>query len=283
MNGLAASPVAEIFDALRSSKATWAPEITTPAGAGWVAGTALRSATEGPFNAILERIGERARTQDRRTIAASFALRYGWASAMAIAPYLRFHCVPDVSLENVSFKFRESTFLERTAIYEARGTVVAGDGRAAHPTMSTVADDAALLRTLRAALVSQSEAVVDALFHWSGFAHRGTWGLLTSSWASQFTALCENRDDHRSIRPQLEALFEGNDIVYVMRPRMEAVTYGRATHLYQRRSSCCRYYLLPDGELCASCPLVPNEDRLTRNREWMRAQAERGASPRGHE
>jgi len=54
--------------------------------------------------------------QDRRTIAASFALRYGWASAMAIAPYLRFYCVLDVSLENVSFKFRESTFLERAAI-----------------------------------------------------------------------------------------------------------------------------------------------------------------------
>ena len=162
MSVAAASPVAEIVDALRSSKATWAPAIMTPVGPGWIAGTDLRIATGGPFNAILERIGERARTQDRRTVAASFALRYGWASAMAIAPYLHFRCVPDVSLDNVSFKFRESTFLEQTAIYEARGTVVASDDRAAHSMMSTVPDEAALLRTLRATLVSQCEPVVDA-------------------------------------------------------------------------------------------------------------------------
>jgi len=44
---------------------------------------------------------------DRRTIAASFAMRFGWASGMAIAPYLRAGCVPDVSLDNASFKFSE--------------------------------------------------------------------------------------------------------------------------------------------------------------------------------
>ncbi|HTE46587.1 MAG TPA: hypothetical protein VK636_15145, partial [Gemmatimonadaceae bacterium] len=181
------SPIVEIYSALRALDARWGVEIATPSGPGWITGTDLRIATVGPFRELLERIGERARTSDRRTIAASFGLRYGWASAMAIAPYLRFACVPDVSLENVSFKFRESTFFERTAMYEPRGTVVAGDPRAEHPMLTTVPDDAALLQFLRTVLVSQSAPVVDALYEWSGFARRGTWGMLTSSWASQFT------------------------------------------------------------------------------------------------
>jgi FhuF 2Fe-2S C-terminal domain len=276
------SPVVAIYDALRALDASWQVELGVPDGPGWISGEDLYDATTGPFHALLVRIGERAKTTDRRTIAASFALRYGWASAMAIAPYLRARCVPDIALDNVSFKFRESTFFERTAIHEPRGTVLADDERAAHPTMAAVADAAALRRVLREALVAQATPVVAALYGWSGFAPRGTWGMLTSSWASQFTALGTPHDDQRGLAPELDALFAGDDIVAAMRPRLHAVTCGDATHLYQRRASCCRFYLLPAGELCASCPLVGDEERLARNRAWMQTQLERRQTPRGH-
>jgi hypothetical protein len=276
------SPVREIYDALRVLNASWNVEIVEPSGPGWIAGADLRTATTGPFNALLQRIGERASTGDRRTIAASFALRYGWTSAMAIAPYLRFGCVPDIALDNVAFKFRESTFLERTAMYEPRGTVVVGDSRAEHPLLRTVPNSAALLRALRTALASQAAPVVEALYAWSGFAPRGTWGMLTSSWASHFTGLCETRDDQRGMLPQIEALFAGDDVVAAMQPRMHVVSYLDATHLYQRRASCCRYYLLPTGDLCTSCPLVSDDDRMARNREWMQTQRERQTKSQGH-
>ena len=201
---------------------------------------------------------------------------------MAIAPYMRYECVPDVGLDNVSFKFKESTFFERTAIYCPRGVVVDGDARAQHPSIATVSDAAELRCTLRHALVAQSEPVVDALYEWSGFARKGTWGMLTSSWAAQFTGLYEHPDDQRGVQPVIEDLFDGPDLVSAMRPRLHAVTYGPATHLYQRRASCCRFYLLPQGELCASCPLVSQEERLRRNREWMQTQAERRTKVAGH-
>jgi hypothetical protein len=35
-----------------------------------------------------------------------------------------------------------------------------------------------------------------------GFARRGTWGMITSSWAAQFTGLCEDPTDQRSVQPQ---------------------------------------------------------------------------------
>lgn len=282
MNAANTAPLAEIYESLHALNTSWGVDIARPSGPGWIAGVDFRMASAGPFNELLERIGERAKTRDKKTIAASFSLRFGYASAMAIAPYLRFGCVPDVSLENVAFKFRESTMFERTAIYEARGVVLAGDSRATHPTMSTVPDNAALVRALRAGLVAQSAPVVDALYEWSGFARRGTWGMLTSSWASQFTALCENRNDQRGVAPLLDALFAGDDVVADMRPKMNAVTYDGATHLYQRRASCCRYYLLPQGDLCASCPLVSDEERLERNREWMKTQLERQGTRSGH-
>ncbi len=282
MSAIGPSPVVAMYDALRTLNASWNVEITTPFGPGWIVGADLHSAVTGPLHELLVRIGERAKTTDRRTIAALFALRYGWASGMAIAPYLRFRCVPDIALDNVSFKFRESTFFERTAIHEPRGTLVAGDSRATHPSMRTVADRDALLQTLRTALVDQAAPVVEALREWSGFAPRGTWGMLTSSWAAQFTGLCEDTHDQRSLLSTLEAFFAGTDVVAAMRPRLHPVTYRDVTHLYQRRASCCRYYLLPQGVLCASCPLVPHEERLARNVEWMKTQLERPAQSQGH-
>ena len=82
---------------------------------------------DGPFNDLLQRIGKSAGTGDRRTIAASFALRYGWASAMAIAPYLKSSCVPDVSLENISLQFHEINVLRTDR--HSRGARCDGRGR----------------------------------------------------------------------------------------------------------------------------------------------------------
>ncbi|MEP6833903.1 MAG: (2Fe-2S)-binding protein [Gemmatimonas sp.] len=266
------SPIAAAFNALNSANAAWNVSIERPAGVGWIAGVEMKDAHTGPFNELLMRIGEQSRSDDKLTIAASFALRFGYASAIAIAPYLRFQCVPDISLGNVAFKFGAGTFFERTALYVPRGVVIEGDSRATHPSMTTVPDANTLLQRLREALVSQAAPVVDALYRWSGFAHRGTWGMLTSSWASQFTTFCNNPHDQRDVAPQLDAFFAGDDIVAEMRPIMTAVATDSETHLYQRRASCCRFYLLPGGNLCASCPLVGDDERMHRNVAWLKSQ-----------
>jgi FhuF 2Fe-2S C-terminal domain len=283
MIGARPSPVETVYDALRALNASWSVEVARPSGPGWIAGTDLRNALGGPFNELLRRIGERQCPTDRKTIAASFALRYGWASAMAIAPYLKYGCVPDIALENISLKFRESTFFERTAIYEPRGIMVAADASADHPAIRTVPDRHALLRALRATLTAQATPVVEALHEWSGFARRGTWGMLTSSWAAHITSLHGDNRDQRPALPTLREFFAGDDVVSIMRPRVHEVTYLGATHLYQRRASCCRIYLLPGNELCASCPLVSQDERLDRNRAWMKTQLERETGHgRGH-
>mgnify|MGYP001555709626 CR=1 FL=1 len=100
---------------------------------------------------------------------------------MAIAPYLKHGSVPALSLDNVSLKFSESTFFERTAIHDPRGILVAGAPGAQHPSMAVVADRSALLQSLRSALKAQALPVVETLHAWAGFAPKGTWGMLTSS------------------------------------------------------------------------------------------------------
>ena len=208
-------------------------------------------------------------------MAASFALRFAWSSWVAIFPYVVDRRVPEIGLQNISLKFGENTLHERTALYVPRGAVLSNDDGALHRLVACAPDEPALLRRLRIELVEQTRPMVDALYEWSGFSKKGAWGQITSAWTSHFVNAYDRLGSQANALPVLQAFFEGDDEIARTQPRVSPLSLGDQTHLYQRRASCCRYYLLPQGSLCASCPLVSDEERLVRNREWMRKQLSR--------
>jgi hypothetical protein len=272
------SLVEDALRALPDIDPKWRVDIGIPDGSpGWIGGSDLGRGAEGPLPALLSRIGERLCTDDRRTVAASFSLRFGWSAWVAIVPFVVHQCVPEASLDNISLKFGANTLHERTAIHSSRGVALESDARSVHPLIRRVQDSRALLRILRAHLLTQAQPVVDALYEWSGFSKKGAWGQITSSWTSQFVNAYGRLGDQSEALPVVESFFVGDDEMSKMRPQLHPVTLGNVTHLYQRRASCCRYYLLPQGSLCASCPLVSHEERLAKNLEWMREQLSRKA------
>jgi ferric iron reductase protein FhuF len=264
------SPIVAVLQALRARHANWYVELGQPAGRGWIAGSDLTIATEGPFNALLSAMGERLQTSDRRTIAASFALRYSWSCGIAIAPYLLHGCVPKITLDNVSFRFHEGTAFERAALHQPLGVMLQQDGVPEHPCIQSLPTPEALLRCLRISLVQQAEPVVEALYDWSKFSRRGIWGMITSSWGSQFFNIFGEIDGQEKGLACARHLFEGDDLASEMQPDFYPVRCKGITHVYHRRASCCRFYKLPGGQLCASCPIVSQDERLQRNQAYMK-------------
>jgi ferric iron reductase protein FhuF len=266
----APSPISAVYQALRARQPKWHVAIGEPHGPGWILGTALMTATEGPFEALLVRIGERLQTADRRTIAASFALRYGWSAGVAFAPYLLYACVPTIALDNVSFKFTDHGSFERAALHHAVGVMLPHDGVAPHPSVQWLSSPQALLAWLRTSLVHQAQPVVDALHVWSHFSVRGLWRLITSAWSSQCMQIFGEIGEQTQGLSWLRHFFAGNDVVSQMQPQLYPVTYQHVTHVYHRGASCCRYYRLRQGHYCASCPLISQEERIQRNQAWMK-------------
>jgi FhuF 2Fe-2S C-terminal domain len=275
------SPIVFVFRALRALHPNWHVEMGHPDGRGWIAGSDLETSHAGPFHTLLAQMGERLQTSDRRTIAASFALRYGWSSGIAIAPYLLHQCVPKIGLDNVSFKFHENTAFERAALHQPEGVMLQQGGMTQHPSIQFLSSHQALLSYLRASLVQQAEPIVNALYDWSHFSIRGIWGMITSSWGSQFFNVLSEIDGQEHGLPAVRKFFEGNDLASQMQPDFYPVRYQHVTHVYHRRASCCRYYKLPQGQLCASCPVVSHEERIQRNQAWMQHLLERHEAPRG--
>jgi ferric iron reductase protein FhuF len=141
---------------------------------------------------------------------------------------------------------------------------------ATHPLMQWLPNQNVLVAWLRASLIQQAQPIVEALYAWSNFSIRGTWGMITSSWGSQFMNICNVITEQKHGLQYAKKLFEGNDLVAQMQPYFYPVRYKQVTHVYHRRASCCRYYKLPHGEYCASCPLVCEAERIQRNREYMK-------------
>lgn len=267
------SPLIAVCAEIRHADPKWRVDVGVPGDQdGWIRGVDFTRAGSGPFHDLLQRTGARLKTADRKTIAALFALRFGWAGGVALAPYLTHGCVLDVSLENVSFRFREDTLFDRASLHQPRGLAVLTDVTPVHPSLRLLADTSALTAALREMLRAQAAPVVAALHAWSGFSVKATWGMLTSSWASQIVGACDRLGGQAAAAPVLDALCAGTDDMAAMRPRLHPVTCDQVTHLFQRRASCCRWYLLPQGSLCASCPLVSQEDRVARNLAFMQKQ-----------
>jgi hypothetical protein len=266
----APSPIIAIYQELWARHPKWHVEMGQPRDPGWLPGTALMTASEGPFQALLARIGERLHTSDRRTIAASFALRYGWSSGVAMAPYLLYHCVPKITLDNVSFKFNENGSFERAALHHPEGVMLSQDGVVPHPSIRWLSSPQTLLECLRASLVQQAQPVVDALYAWSHFSMRGIWGMITSAWGSQCIHIFGEIGEQTQGLSWVRQFFAGNDVVSQMQPQFYPVTYQHVTHVYHRGASCCRYYLVRQGHYCASCPLISQEERLQRQHAWMK-------------
>jgi ferric iron reductase protein FhuF len=65
------------------------------------------------------------------------------------------------------------------------------------------------------------------------------------------------------------ALFNDPRPFFLMRPRFYAVSSGARAQACHRRASCCIYYRLPQGSLCASCPLLPFDESVARQRRAM--------------
>lgn len=283
------SPVALVYEHLRALQPNWYVEWGKREGDGWIPGDALTDPARGRFRELLERIGARMRTSDRKIIAASFVLRFGWSSGVAIAPYLLGRCVPDISLENISLKFSESTLFEKVSLHEPHGIIIARKAATEHhlldhctgcdtcspkslatdPPIQTLELNQELPEALRAALVDQASPVINSLYDWSRFSKRALWGQITSSWGGQFTSIFAHLDRRVEALDHVRAFFDAPNFVVGARPTYYLVSHLGATHVYHRRATCCLYYKLPNANYCASCPLISQEDRIKRNKDWI--------------
>jgi hypothetical protein len=197
-------------------------------------------------------------------------LRLGWAGGFAIGAYLACRRVPIVRDYAVSFS--PTMLLQSIWIRDALFVGLGDDPLAGGPEWIETIGASDLRRRLLESLVVFTDPLVTTQHAWSGFSRHALWAMVTSSWAEQFANVARQiGDEPRGVR-EARAIFELVPELNRAAPLLYAVHGGQTVQTCQRRSACCLYFKSSIRYFCASCPIIPEAERLERNRAWVARQ-----------
>jgi hypothetical protein len=221
----------------------------------WIDDAALGDPETGPLADLNARFVAAGFGVNRRAVAASLMLRYGWAAGFIIAAWLARREI--VRIDRFALKFSSMTMVEAVWIRDARILPDRGEEEGRH----------ALLESL----LAFTEPLIASQHHWSRFSRHALWSMVTSSWAAQFAAIGERLGRRDEAVEEVRRLMGRDPEIAAAAPRLYEVEAGRRTQTCQRRAACCLYFKGPRQHFCASCPIIPATERIARNRDWVAA------------
>ena len=247
-----------------------------PDATGWLDAAALAEPDSLPLLALLQRFKSAGFAFNRRAASASLMLRYGWASGFAIGSYLTRARVP--FLRDFALYFSPATLLKGLWIREAQFVGRADDPLAGSPEwIETVGQDALRERLLES-LITFTEPIVAAHHAWSRFSRHALWAMATSSWAGQFANVARQLGDEKRGVHEARLLLALVPEIKRAAPELYEVESAGVSRTCQKLRSCCLYFKSSKGQFCACCPIIPDAERLERNRSWVAAQRPQAAA-----
>jgi len=237
---------------------------------GWIDAQALASHQSEALARLLQAFKQHGLAPNRKAASASLLLRLGWAGGFAIGAYLVCRRVP--TLRDYAVLFSPTMLLQSIWVRDALFVGVHDDPLAGGPEWIESVEASDLRRRLLESLVVFTEPIVATQHAWSGFSRHALWAMVTSSWAEQFANIARQiGDEPRGVR-EARAVFELVPELNRAAPALYDVHGGQVVRTCQRRSACCLYFKSNARYFCASCPIIPESERLERNHAWVARQ-----------
>jgi hypothetical protein len=241
-----------------------------PDPTGWLDAAALANPDGLPLSALLHSFKSAGFAFNKRAASASLMLRCGWASGFAIAAYLTRARVP--FLRDFALYFSPSALLKSLWVRDSHFVGCAEDPlRGGHEWIETV-EEHALRERLLESLIAFTEPIIAAHHAWSRFSRHALWAMATSSWAAQFASVARQLGDEKRGVHEARTLLTMVPEIKRASPELYEVQSAGNSRTCQKLRACCLYFKSGKGQFCACCPIIPDAERLERNRSWVAAQ-----------
>jgi hypothetical protein len=237
----------------------------------WIDTRHLALPASAPLADLMARFQNHGFAPNKKAAAASLLLRFGWAGGFAIASYLVCGRVPYI--QDFALNFSPKTLMRGLWIKQAQFAGQAGDALRGAPDWIETADGETLRARLLESLIAFTEPLIESQHRWSRFSRHALWSMATSSWAAQFASIARQTGDVERGTNEAQAMFAlGSREIGRAAPELYEVREEDMVCTCQKRAACCLYFKSPGRNFCASCPILPKDERLERNRSWVRAQ-----------
>jgi hypothetical protein len=238
----------------------------------WLSHAEMRQPQEGLYAELLRALMTRSGIASRRFAAASFLLRYGWSAGAMIAPLLMDKPIPWYAAEEVDLCFSNNTLFQAVCL-NSDGFILGEDhGFSAHPhCVLNCPDQNVALRLVADQLSDHAKPVVEALHQWSSFSRKALWAMVSSSWVGQLINVSKavHLPEDR-FRLYLTLFYDQWRPLAESLPHWYFISEQGKNHYFHVRASCCLYFKGKSRHFCASCPVIKDEERIERNRRWIK-------------
>jgi hypothetical protein len=260
--------LSDVLLTLKRFDLTVQPCTDPPADDGeWVSAASLSAPEVDPLASLLQRFGSADFKFNRRAAAASLMLRYGWSAGFAITAYLAQSRVPFV--RDYALWFSPRTLVRWLLVRDVTFVGCSGDPLARGPGWLEIVSSDRLLWRLLESLIMLTEPIIAAQHAWSGFSRHALWAMATSSWASQFASTGRQLGDEAAAVRQARAMFKLTSEISRAAPELYEVSGAGRVRTFQKMRACCLHFKKSDRSFCANCPIIPEAERLERNRDWL--------------
>lgn len=238
----------------------------------WLSHSEMRQPQEGLYAELLQALMTRSGIASRRFAAASFLLRYGWSAGAVLTPLLMDKPIPWYAAEEADLCFADNTLFQAICL-NSDGFIIGKDQVfSAHShCVLNYADQNTAIRLVADQLASHAKPVVEALHQWSGFSHKALWAMVSSSWVGQIISVSKTVHlPEDQLRQFLTLFYDQWQPLADSLPHWYGISEQRKNHYFHIRASCCLYFKGKNRHFCASCPVIDEEERIERNRRWIK-------------
>jgi ferric iron reductase protein FhuF len=264
-----APPLEATLARVTARSARWAVRIGWPAEPGWLDAAGVRE----QLDRLMAVIGVRYGTTDQTLTGTFFLNTYVRAVAgAALVSLATERRVPDVSSENLAFRFGPDGTVHQLALALPSFAALPADQDADHPDAIILPDPTALRLWLRERLINgHLTDLIPLLQVRTRRGPRALWGTASDMCAGVLAILAAVEGSMKTAAA-LDA--ESRAFLATGPPLIEGPAFCPVMHAGQlaagwQRLTCCLGYQLPGYGLCTSCPCVTPGERARRIRREL--------------
>jgi ferric iron reductase protein FhuF len=244
---------------------TWTKLYTKPEGDGWYSYHDVIDPASDVFTLLLEKYQKRAPYLNKRqAVQTLFSSLSWWCATACYGPILIDQRSP-TNLEHLYFHFHDEGYIDTMALEFDSFLCLSNDEVANHPKATTVSgQDELVTRALQQLQTTLQPLINIAKIH-ATIQDKGMWLYVADNFTQLILFL------QQSSQQQSEA-----EVETVLRQLPERggtgvleVRHSGECEYHLKRSTCCFYYLNPEGEKCTTCPKVSLEARVEKLQTYM--------------
>jgi ferric iron reductase protein FhuF len=251
---------------------TWTTLHAKPEGEGWYSYQDIIKQESGVFELLLKKYHQHAPYLNKRQAVQNLFNSLSWWSAAACyAPVLIDERSPFIA-GGLHFHLHDEGYIDTVALEFGAFRCLPNDEAATHADASVVSGPEELVSLSLAYLQQMIQPVMNVAKIHAAIQDKALWLYVADDLTGLVLHVKQALEQQETCQLEVESVL--GQLPERGQTGVLEVHHAGSTEYYCKRSTCCFYYLAPEGDKCSTCPKLPLEARITKLQDYIAKKAQ---------